>query len=121
MVWNDALALCRQSEKLPKNGDLQKICITQAKLTEERQWLSEVSNIPLQQTIRDLGVAFNNFFKSLKGERQGKSVSRPKFKKKHNRQTARFRQGGFSLKKNKIYLGLAEESTKPDSEGKPTG
>lgn len=104
VVWNDALALCQQSEKLPKNGDLQKICITQAKQTEERQWLSEVSNIPLQQTIRDLGVAFSNFFKSLKGERQGKSVGRPRFKKKHNRQTARFRQGGFSLKKNKVYL-----------------
>ncbi len=104
VVWNDALALCRQSKKLPKNGDLQKVCITQAKLTEGRQWLSEVSNIPLQQAIRDLGVAFNNFFKSLKGERQGKSVSRPKFKKRHNRQTARFRQGGFSIKRNKVYL-----------------
>ncbi|MEB3278152.1 MAG: helix-turn-helix domain-containing protein [Lyngbya sp.] len=39
VVWNDALVLYQQSEKLPKNGDLQKICITQAKLTEERQWL----------------------------------------------------------------------------------
>lgn len=104
VVWNDALALCQQSEKLPKNGDLQKICITQAKLTDERQWLTEVSNIPLQQAIRDLGVAFTNFFKSLKGERQGKSVGRPKFKKKHNRQTARFREGGFSVKRNKVYL-----------------
>ena len=31
VVWNDALALCRQSEELPKNSDLQKQCITQAK------------------------------------------------------------------------------------------
>jgi putative transposase len=104
VVYNDALALCRQSEKLPKNGDLQKICITQAKTTKEREWLTEVSNIPLQQAVRDLGTAFSNFFKSLKGERKGKAVGAPKFKKKDNRQTARFRKGGFSIKKNKVFL-----------------
>jgi putative transposase len=104
VVWNDALALCRQSEKFPKNGDLQKICITQAKQSEEREWLAEVSNIPLQQAVRDLGSAFSNFFKSLKGERQGKAVGAPKFKKKNNRQTARFRKGGFRIKKNKVFL-----------------
>jgi putative transposase len=25
VVWNDALALCKQSEKLPSNNDLQKL------------------------------------------------------------------------------------------------
>ncbi|MGB3135886.1 MAG: helix-turn-helix domain-containing protein, partial [Nodosilinea sp.] len=33
VVWNDALALCRQSEKLPSSAELQKVCITQAKKT----------------------------------------------------------------------------------------
>jgi putative transposase len=66
VVWNDALALCKQSEKLSSITDLQKICITEAKKTEEREWLSEVSNIPLQQSIADLGVAYKNFFQSLK-------------------------------------------------------
>ena len=60
VVFNDALALCKSSsggqhsgetpelrpQKLPKNSELQKICITQAKKTPNRQWLSEVSNIP---------------------------------------------------------------------------
>ncbi|BAY43158.1 putative transposase [Scytonema sp. HK-05] len=73
VVWNDALALCKQSEKLPKLGDLQKICITQAKKTALREWLGEVSNIPLQQSIADLGVAFQNFFASGKGKRKGVS------------------------------------------------
>lgn len=109
VVWNDALALCRQSEKLPSNGDLQKICITQAKQTLERQWLSEVSNIPLQQSIQDLGVAFTNFFKSLKGERKGAKVKPPRFKKKDNRQSARFRKGGFSIKAAKVYLAKIGE------------
>ena len=104
VVWNDALALCKQSEKLPKLGDLQKICITQAKKTKEREWLSEVSNIPLQQSIADLGVAWNNFFASLKGKRKGKKVNPPKFKKRTNRQSARFRKGGFSIKGNKVFL-----------------
>jgi len=113
VVWNDALALCKRSEKLPSNAELQKRCITQAKKTEERQWLSEVSNIPLQQSIQDLGVAFNNFFKSLKGQRKGAKVNPPRFKKKDNQQTARFRRGGFSIRAAKVYLAkIGEIKTK---------
>ena len=109
VVWNDALALCEKSVtaghvKLPSNGELQKICITQAKKNKQRQWLSEVSNIPLQQSIADLGVAFKNFFESLKGKRKGVKIKPPKFKKKDNHQTARFRKGGFSIKQGKVYL-----------------
>lgn len=89
VVWNDALALCRQSEQLPKNSELQKLCITQAKKTPERAWLAEVSNIPLQQSIADLGVAYRNFFKSIKGERKGPKVNPPRFKKRNSRQAAR--------------------------------
>ncbi|HEY9741502.1 MAG TPA: RNA-guided endonuclease TnpB family protein [Coleofasciculaceae cyanobacterium] len=104
VVWNDALALCKKSEKLPSSGELQKICITQAKKTEQRAWLGEVSNIPLQQSIADLGVAFSNFFASRKGKRKGSKINPPKFKKKDNRQTARFRKGGFSIKNAQVYL-----------------
>ncbi|QHG20758.1 RNA-guided endonuclease TnpB family protein [Nostoc sp. ATCC 53789] len=104
VVWNDALAICKQSEKLPSNNDLQKLVITQAKKTIEREWLSEVSNIPLQQSVADLGVAYKNFFDSLKGKRKGKKVGRPKFKKKTNQQSARFRIGGFSIKGDEVYL-----------------
>jgi len=104
VVWNDALAMCKQSETFPKNSDLQTVCITQAKKTIERQWLSEVSNIPLQQSIADLGVAFKNFFDSLKDKRQGPKIKLPRFKRKDNRQSARFRKGGFSFKGDKVYL-----------------
>ncbi len=104
VVWNDALAICKQSEKLPSNNDLQKLVITQAKKTVEREWLSEVSNIPLQQSVADLGVAYKNFFDSLKGKRKGKKLGRPKFKKKTNQQSARFRIGGFSIKSEEVYL-----------------
>jgi putative transposase len=72
-----------------------------------------VSNIPLQQSIQDLGVAFSNFFKSLKGQRKGAKVNPPRFKKKDNQQTARFRKGGFSIKAAKVYLAkIGEIKTK---------
>jgi len=104
VVWNDALAICKQSEKKPKSAELQKIVITQAKKTEERAWLSEVSNIPLQQSVADLEIAFKNFFDSCKGKRKGRKVGYPKFKKRTNSQSARFRIGGFSIKDEGVYL-----------------
>ncbi len=104
VVWNDALAICKQSEKKPKSAELQKIVITQAKKTEERAWLSEVSNIPLQQSVADLEVAFKNFFDSCKGKRKGRKVGYPKFKKQTNSQSARLTRGGFSLKGDGVYL-----------------
>ncbi|MFP5273831.1 RNA-guided endonuclease InsQ/TnpB family protein [Coleofasciculus sp.] len=113
VVWNDSLALCKQSEKLPKNSELQKVCITQAKKFEEREWLGEVSAIPLQQSVADLGVAFKNFFSSRAGKRKGPKVNPPRFKRKTNRQTARFTRGGFKVKAAKVYLAkIGEVKTK---------
>ena len=104
VVYNDALAICKQSEKKPKSAELQKIVITQAKKTEERAWLSEVSNIPLQQSVADLETAFKNFFDSRKGKRKGRKVGYPKFKKRTNSQSARLTRGGFSVKGDEVYL-----------------
>ncbi|WP_445925061.1 RNA-guided endonuclease InsQ/TnpB family protein [Leptodesmis sp.] len=117
VVWNDALALIKSTpkgEKWPSNAELQEICITQAKKTEGRQWLAEVSNIPLQQSIRDLGVAFKNFFEYRQGKRKGqRRVGFPQFKKKLNQQSARFCRGGFSIKAAKVYLAkIGEIKTK---------
>ena len=77
---------------IPK--DVDKHVITQAKKTEECVWLSEVSNIVLQQSYRDLQQAWSNFFSNIKGKRKGKKVAPPKFKKKQSRQANRFRAGG---------------------------
>lgn len=103
-MWNDALALCKTNQKLPNTGDLQKLFITQAKKTEERCWLSEVSAIPLQQSIADLGVAYKNFFNSHKGKRKGKKLGSPRFKKKTSQQSAKLTRGGFSINKETVYL-----------------
>jgi putative transposase len=123
VVYNDALALCKASEKLPSNGDLQKVCITQAKKTDEREWLSEVSNIPLQQSVIDLSTSYKNFFDSLKGKRKGKKLGSPKFKKRKGKQSARFRIGGFSIKNEKLSLakiGLIEVVWSRDIPSEPS-
>jgi putative transposase len=104
VVWNDALAICKQSEKKPKSTELQKVVITQAKQTVERAWLGDVSCVPLQQSVADLETAFKNFFDSCKGKRKGRKVGYPKFKKRIGKQSARFRIGGFSIKGDSVYL-----------------
>ena len=104
VVWNDALAICNNSEKNPTTGDLQKLVITQAKRTDERAWLCEVSAIPLQQSVADLGMAFKNFFESCKGKRKGRHIGYPRFKKRVNTQSARLTRGGFSIKGDRVYL-----------------
>jgi len=104
VVWNDALAICLNSEKLPKNGDLQKIVITQAKKTDERLWLAGVSAVPLQQSVADLGTAYKNFFDSLSGKRKGSKMGKPRFKRKQGRQSARFNDNAFSIASGRVYL-----------------
>jgi putative transposase len=105
VVWNDALALCKQSEKKPLSAELQKIVITQAKKTEERAWLDNVSCVPLQQSVADLEIAFKNFFDSCKGKRKGSKTGYPKFKKRTSSQSARLTRRGFSIKDNGgVYL-----------------
>ncbi|MGB3309115.1 MAG: RNA-guided endonuclease TnpB family protein [Nodosilinea sp.] len=107
VVFNDALAIVKSApkgEKWPSNADLQKLVITRAKKTAEREWLVDVSVVPLQQSVQDLGAAFKNFFESRSGKRKGPKVKFPRFKKRSNAQSARFVRTGFSLKGNKLEL-----------------
>jgi putative transposase len=104
VVWNDALAFCKESEKLPSYNELSKR-LTQSKKTEEKEWLNNVSSVPLQQSIRHLSVAYKNFFDSIKGKRKGKKINSPKFKSRRSKQSATFVSSGFVLKdNNRIYL-----------------
>jgi len=107
VVWNDALALIKaipHGEKWPSNAELQRMVITQAKKDPARHWLSAVSVVALQQSVMNLGTAFKNFFESRGSKRKGSKVGFPRFKKKLNRQSARFTQRGFSIKGEKVYL-----------------
>ncbi|MFE4578239.1 RNA-guided endonuclease InsQ/TnpB family protein [Streptomyces chartreusis] len=95
VVFNDALRIRKDAHEnglpYPKIGDLSKQVITEAKRTEARAWLGEVSAVLLQQSLRDLDTAYSNFFASLKGTRKGPEIAEPRFKsKRDNRQTVRF-------------------------------
>ncbi|MFD3490690.1 RNA-guided endonuclease InsQ/TnpB family protein [Streptomyces sp. NPDC058690] len=93
VVYNDALR-ARETARVegapfPKTGDLSKLLITDAKKTDERGWLGEVSVVVLQQSLRDLDTAYRNFFDGLKGKRP--RMGAPRFKsRKDNRQAVRF-------------------------------
>ncbi|GMQ80632.1 MAG: RNA-guided endonuclease TnpB family protein [Rhodothermia bacterium] len=65
-------------------------------LKKETEWLNEVSSVALQQSLRDLQTAFVRFFE--------KQAQFPSFKKKSERQTARFVQTSFQLKRGKLSL-----------------
>ena len=104
VVFNDALALCKKSHKLPKLTELLNLVITQAKKTKDRAWLGEVSSVALQQSLRDLGVAYQNFFASIKGKRKGRKIKPPRFKKRRNKQCARLTRNAFTIKNGAVYL-----------------
>jgi putative transposase len=112
VVFNDALAHCqqeyREGKKKPDSKQLSSR-LTELKKTEEKIWLGEVSAVPLQQSLRDLEQAYSNFFKSCKGQRKGKKVKPPRFKKRKSKQSAKFTNNGFKVNQHNVYLAKIGE------------
>lgn len=75
----------------------------------ELHWLKEVSSVALQQSMLDLGGAYNNFFRSLKHTRR---VGRPKFKSKHSRQSFRLVNTAFRIKGDELYIAKSKTPIK---------
>jgi putative transposase len=76
--------------------------LTVLKHTEERAFLSEVSSVPLQQTLRHLQTAFGNFF--------DKRAKYPTFKsKKKSKATATYSRSGFSYRNGRLTLAKMRE------------
>lgn len=104
VVFNDALA-ARQAayaagEKFPGDA-VMSARLTASKRTPEREWLGEVSAVPLQQALADLSTAYTRFFGYLKALREWKAAGRkgpkprkvgaPRFRsRKDHRQAIRF-------------------------------
>ena len=76
--------------------------LTESKKTPERAWLNDVSSVPVQQSIRNLDVAFRRFFNGLKGK--GPKVGFPTWKRKDGKQSAEFTRSGFTLQRGKLCL-----------------
>ena len=91
-VWNWALDLRTQSYyekgKSLTYTDTSKR-LTKLKRDDDHQWLRDVSSVALQQKLRDLEQAFQNFFEGRTGY--------PNFKRKHGKQSARFASNAFTL------------------------
>jgi putative transposase len=75
--------------------------LTQWKKEEELSFLNQVSSVPLQQTLRHLTKAFENFW--------AKRASYPNFKKKRNGGNAEFTRAAFKWKEGKLYLAKCKE------------
>ena len=74
--------------------------LTALKATPEHVWLNQVSSVCLQQALRDLQVAFSNFF--------DKRAAYPSFKRKEARQSANYTERGFSFDPERRILKLAK-------------
>jgi putative transposase len=102
-VWNWALHLrsdaYRTRQELIGYAETDRR-LTQLKHAPETAWLQEVSCVPLQQALRDLQMAFVNFF--------DKRAAYPQFKKKSRRQSANYTKSGFSFDQTTRTLSLAK-------------
>lgn len=98
-VFNRALALrteaWTQRKQKTSGFDLIKK-ITVWKREPDTVWLQEVSNVPLQQSINNLEVAFQNFF--------AKRARYPRFKKKDSGGACQFTTSGFRIKNGQVWL-----------------
>ncbi len=52
-------------------------------LKKETSWLAEVDKFALQNSLKNLDIAYNNFFADLKKPKNQRRFGSPKFKKKH--------------------------------------
>lgn len=118
-VYNRALALRQEAwtqrqEKLSGYDLIKKI--TEWKKDPETEWLSEVSNVPLQQAVNNLEVAYRNFF--------AKRAKYPTFKKKSSGGSCRFTECGFRIKNGEVWLAKTKAPldirwSRPLPEGAP--
>jgi putative transposase len=105
VVFNDAIAVRRiaylSGDPYPSDASLSK-ALTAAKRTPEREWLTQVSSVVLQQALADANAGYRNFFNSLSGERKGVKMNAPRFRsRKDPRQSIRFtRNAGFRVLDN---------------------
>lgn len=70
--------------------------LTAWKKTEELAFLSEVSSVPLQQTLRHQHTAFANFFAGR--------AKYPRFKNRNDKQSAHYTRSAFKLRDGKLTL-----------------
>ncbi|MFS8783461.1 RNA-guided endonuclease InsQ/TnpB family protein [Synechococcus sp. R5-13] len=104
LVYNRALAARTQAwqERQERISYAQtSALLTEWKKQPQLQFLNEVSCVPLQQSLRHLQTAFDNFF--------ARRASYPKFKKKRDGGSAEFTRSAFRWKDGQVFLAKCSE------------
>jgi len=99
VVWNRTLA--ERHARYQATGKGVSYAATDAALTAmkrdpELKWLSGVSSVPLQQTLRHQHKAFEAFF--------ARRARYPRFKSRHGRQSATYTRSAFRMKDGHLWL-----------------
>jgi len=102
-VWNNILDW--RSKEYTLHGTKINYVKSAARLTEMKQtpelaWLYEVSNVALQQALRNQDKAFSNFF-----AKRGKY---PAFKSKHDKQSIRLMSNAFRMKDGELFIAKSD-------------
>ncbi len=106
-VWNRALALRTQAYAFDGTrlfGEDMINMLPAWKKNPDMEWLGEISNVVLQQTLRDQDRAFKNFFDSCTGKRKGPGMRYPRFKTRNSRKSLRYTKPGFTYTNGEIRL-----------------
>jgi putative transposase len=75
--------------------------LTALKKDPDHRWLNDASCVPLQQALRHLKTAFSNFFSGR--------AQYPKFRSKHDRQSAEYTASAFRFDGNALRLAKMTE------------
>ena len=106
-VYNWALALRTNSyyqDKVSLSYTDTSNALTKLKKDREKPWLKQVSAVPLQQGLRQLNVAFKNFFAGR--------TKYPRFKKKSNKQSATYARNAFTWGDGQLTLAKMDKPLK---------
>jgi putative transposase len=99
LVWNRTLAARQERYTTEQRGTPYRetdAALAEWKRTDDLSFLSEVSSVPLQQTLRHQHTAFQTFF--------AKRGRYPRFKNRHARQSAHFTRSAFRMKPDGLWL-----------------
>ena len=91
--------------------EVQRRAVTLARQRAETAWLSEVASVPLVQACQDARRAYRNWFDSLRGQRKGRRIGHPRFRRKHGRQSIRLTRNGFALNGDQLYVAKVGDIT----------
>jgi putative transposase len=99
LVWNKTLAERHRAWHVDGNRVSYResdAALTGWKRTQDLAFLSEVSCVPLQQTLRHQHTAFGNFFAGR--------AKHPRFKSRMGRQSAHYTRSAFRMRDGQLFL-----------------